>query len=192
MAKSARILTYSSLQEGLDIASIRELEDLIIEAMYQDVIHGKLDQLRQIFEIEWAMGRDLRQGEEKELLDALKNWSKTTGQVLKALDQQIKSIKEKERAHTKMLEDQEKEFQANLQEAAIKAKEQPASSSQGHARQARRPLGPAGQGSRGDDMDIDEIVERGGMGGAFDMLRGKKKYVRRSFCLFTLSDALFF
>jgi len=145
--------------------------------MYQDVIHGKLDQLRQIFEIEWAMGRDLRQGEEKELLDALKNWSKTTGQVLKALDQQIKSIKEKERVHARMLEDQEKEFQANLQEAAVKAKEQPQTSSQGHARQARRPLGPAGQGSRGgDEMEIDEIVERGGMGGAFDMLRGKKKY----------------
>ncbi len=167
MAKGSRVLSYASLQEGLDISSIRELEDLIIDAMYQDVIHGKLDQLNGTFEVEWAMGRDLRENEERELLQALKVWSQTTGAVLAALDKQIQKIKDNERSHSKMTEDYEKEFLDNLKEVAAKAKEAPTQTT----RPARRPLGPAG--SRIDEMDVDDPLDRGG---SMDVLRGKKKW----------------
>jgi len=58
----------------LDITTIRELEDLIIDAMYQDVLRGKLDQKDQQLEVEYTMGRDLRPGQLEDILAALKNW----------------------------------------------------------------------------------------------------------------------
>ena len=58
----------------LDIPNVRELEDLIIEAIYQDVIKGKLDQKRKQLEIEYTMGRDLRPGQIDQMLEVLGAW----------------------------------------------------------------------------------------------------------------------
>ena len=58
----------------LDIPNVRELEDLIIEAIYQDVIKGKLDQKRKQLEIEYTMGRDLRPGQIDQMLEVLSAW----------------------------------------------------------------------------------------------------------------------
>lgn len=54
--------------------TIRELEDLIIDGIYLDLIRGKLDQKAQQFEVEYAIGRDLEPGMIEELLGALKDW----------------------------------------------------------------------------------------------------------------------
>lgn len=69
-----QILPYTTLLTYLDIGSIRELEDLIIDAMYQDMLQGKLDQKEQQFEIEYTMGRDLEPGQTEKLLVALNDW----------------------------------------------------------------------------------------------------------------------
>jgi COP9 signalosome complex subunit 7 len=54
--------------------TIRDLEDLIIDAIYLDILRGKLDQKEQQLEIEYTMGRDLEPGKIEEVLAALKNW----------------------------------------------------------------------------------------------------------------------
>ena len=54
--------------------SIRELEDLIIDAIYLDVLRGKLDQSKELFEVEYTMGRDLEPGKLESILVALQNW----------------------------------------------------------------------------------------------------------------------
>lgn len=69
-----QILPYSLLLQELQVASIRELEDLIIDAIYLDVLRGKLDQKEQQLEIEYTMGRDLEPGKLEKLLEALQNW----------------------------------------------------------------------------------------------------------------------
>jgi COP9 signalosome complex subunit 7 len=56
------------------MASVRELEDLIIDAIYQDIVRGKLDQKQQQFEVEFTMGRDLREGQLQQLLLSLQTW----------------------------------------------------------------------------------------------------------------------
>lgn len=70
-----QILPYSLLLQELQVASIRELEDLIIDAIYLDILRGKLDQKEQQLEIEYTMGRDLEPGKLEKLLEALQNWS---------------------------------------------------------------------------------------------------------------------
>ena len=54
--------------------NIRELEDLIIDAIYLDVLRGKLDQNKAQFEVEYTMGRDLEAGKLENVLVALQNW----------------------------------------------------------------------------------------------------------------------
>jgi len=89
LAEERHILPYSLLLEELQIESIRELEDLIIDAIYLDILRGKLDQKEQQLEIEYTMGRDLEPGKLEKLLEALKNWANTTANVLSELDQKL-------------------------------------------------------------------------------------------------------
>ena len=60
--------------KSLDMPNIRELEDLIIDAIYLDIVRGKLDQREQQFEVEYTMGRDLEPGKLEQLLVSLQNW----------------------------------------------------------------------------------------------------------------------
>ena len=69
-----QILPYDQLLSVLQVSSIRELEDLIIDAIYLDIVRGKLDQRAQQFEVEYTMGRDLEPGKLEQLLVALQNW----------------------------------------------------------------------------------------------------------------------
>ena len=48
------------MQKELRLDGIRELEDLIIEGTNCNVMRGKLDQKSSHFEVDWAMGRDIR------------------------------------------------------------------------------------------------------------------------------------
>jgi len=77
MLTSFQILPYATLQSALDLPSIRALEDVIIDAIYLDIIRGKLDQKQQQFQVEWVMGRDLAPGALEDLLKGLQEWYET-------------------------------------------------------------------------------------------------------------------
>jgi len=56
------------------MSNVRELEDLIIDAIYLDILRGKLDQKEGQLEVEYTMGRDLEPGKLENILLALQNW----------------------------------------------------------------------------------------------------------------------
>ena len=60
LATQSKLIKYSDLQKELRLNGIRELEDLIIEGTNCNVMRGKLDQKSSHFEVDWAMGRDIR------------------------------------------------------------------------------------------------------------------------------------
>lgn len=74
LPRGTQSLDYSFLLEQLDIASIRELEDLIIDCMYAGLISGKMDQVNRRLRIEGAMGRDLAPGDVESMLGQLEKW----------------------------------------------------------------------------------------------------------------------
>ena len=47
----SKVLEYQDLMQQLDIGSLRELEDLIIDCIYNELVEGKLDQLNQKFHV---------------------------------------------------------------------------------------------------------------------------------------------
>ena len=55
--------------------SVRELEDLIIDAIYLDLLRGKLDQRERQLEVEYTMGRDVEPAKIEAVLAALRQWS---------------------------------------------------------------------------------------------------------------------
>ena len=60
IATKEKTIKYEHMQRVLGIESIRELEDLIIEGANNSVLKGKLDQKSKHFEVDYAMGRDIR------------------------------------------------------------------------------------------------------------------------------------
>ncbi len=74
LASKCRTISYETLSEKLNVKNIRELEDLIIEAFYANVIKGKLDQLNNQLEIDFSIGRDVTDDQVDEILNVLDNW----------------------------------------------------------------------------------------------------------------------
>jgi hypothetical protein len=148
LARTARILPYSRLQMTLDIHVIRDLEDLIIDAMYQDVIRGKLDQQRSTFEVEWSMGRDVKSEGVNDILVALNNWSRMTGALLESMDRKIKKIKDEQVDNDTQRTKQNALLRETIKE--ISEKSQPSAAN----RSGRK--GRDAMGTFGDAMEIDD------------------------------------
>lgn len=67
-------IPYSVLLKELDLNNLRELEDLIIEVVYADIVEGKLDQRNNQFEVDYAIGRDIRPESVGTIIDVLQEW----------------------------------------------------------------------------------------------------------------------
>ncbi|EJD54954.1 hypothetical protein AURDEDRAFT_109484 [Auricularia subglabra TFB-10046 SS5] len=165
LASRTRLLPYSVLLRSLDVANVRELETLIIDAIYQDLLSGKLDQRHERLEVASVVGRDLPPGELQGVLDALREWSQRTAAVLAALDTQIKAIADLDTASKLGLEEHEKRRDTLL--AELVAQKQAKKSST---------LGPllSSERASGDQMDVDQ--QEGG--GLFGLDWGRKKNAR--------------
>lgn len=122
MATQNRILAYSTLLADLEIGTIRELEDLIIDAIYQDIVRGKLDQKEQQFEVELTMGRDLQVSQLPVLLEELKNWSRRTAGVIGALDKKIDAVILEEKNAKIYMEQHEQAREAMITDIQSKSK----------------------------------------------------------------------
>jgi COP9 signalosome complex subunit 7 len=73
---------------------VRELEDLIIDAFYQGILTGKLDQRQRQLQVMYSMGRDLRPQQLTETMNALAAWSTSTTRLLGAMDAKIANLQE--------------------------------------------------------------------------------------------------
>lgn len=98
----------AQLLSSLDLASTRQLEDLIIEALYSDLLKARINQKLQILEVDSVIGRDVKPvsstveigfGQEKtvaSLVQSLSVWYDRVGSTLSELDYHIQGIKQKE------------------------------------------------------------------------------------------------
>jgi len=156
LAADRRILPYSDLLQALDISNVRELEDLIIDAIYLDLLHGKLDQKEEQLEVTYTMGRDLEPGKLEQILAALEDWASKTSAVLVNLDGKINSIAADTAATKLNQQEHERILQLNLKDVYDRQKEK----SLGGAMAARR--GPIPGSERENmSMDVDEPDNKG-------------------------------
>jgi COP9 signalosome complex subunit 7 len=74
-AAAAQSIPYSELLSQLDLANIRELEDLLItDCFHTGVVKGRLDQQQQRLVVHECIGRDVRLDDLQPVLDAVQTW----------------------------------------------------------------------------------------------------------------------
>jgi COP9 signalosome complex subunit 7 len=67
-------LPYDRLQTELQLPTIRELEDLIIDVIYAGLLGGKMHHHEKVLHVDWAAGRDLTMQDLEETRKGLENW----------------------------------------------------------------------------------------------------------------------
>ncbi|KAJ3832518.1 hypothetical protein F5878DRAFT_570651 [Lentinula raphanica] len=172
MATERRILPYPLLMSSLAMSTIRDLEDLIIDAIYLDILRGKLDQKECQLEVEYTMGRDLEPGKVEAMLNALKDWASTTSAVLSTLDSQLASLSSQTASNKERREEYEVRVQHLMKEINNKKDAAPPYSTRrampggghGHGQMAASSSGMVG-GMGGDRMDVDEPEVAAGLKG---------------------------
>jgi len=116
-ATKDKTIQYDYLQKALGIESIRELEDLIIDGTNNSVLQGKLDQKSKHFEVDYAMGRDIRKSDISQISATLQQWCDNCDAMLSCIDEQVlraNSMKEKYVEHKKEIERQVQETREQL------------------------------------------------------------------------------
>jgi len=88
-AKSSEI-TYDKLQKALDMKNVRDIEDLILDTIYEGIINAKLDQNAKIVKIDYAMGRDVKLEQLKEMQLVLNVWLKKSDDLIQGIEEKIK------------------------------------------------------------------------------------------------------
>lgn len=90
LAATSRILRYDDLLSSLDIGDVRELEDVVIDAITNDLLNARLDQARRHVEVLDCIGRDVRKEEIGKMVDTLTKWYEDSRTVMETLDDLIK------------------------------------------------------------------------------------------------------
>lgn len=89
LADKLKCIPYPVLLQELEMKNLRELEDLVIEAIYADVVHGKLDQRNQTLEVDRSIGRDIRSQDLSVMAGTLQDWCNGCDAVLAGIEDQI-------------------------------------------------------------------------------------------------------
>ncbi|XP_067402016.1 COP9 signalosome complex subunit 7a [Emydura macquarii macquarii] len=89
LAAKIKCIPYTMLLEQLQLKNVRQLEDLVIEAVYADVLRGSLDQRNQRLEVDYSIGRDIRREELSTITCTLQEWCLGCEVVLSGIEEQV-------------------------------------------------------------------------------------------------------
>jgi len=118
LASESHVIPYSRLIKELDIAGLRELEDLIIDALYKDIVVGKLDHEKQIFQVDSSLGRDLRPEEMDKMISTLLAWQNQSEVLLKSIEEKMQIA---QNCRTEFTE-RKRDFEKKLEEVKVNIK----------------------------------------------------------------------
>jgi len=116
-AAKSKVLSYKQLMSDLEIANVRELEDLIIECVYMSLMQGKLDQRKSAFEVQSVMGRDLGPTEVDDMMNTLNIWLVGSEGLSKTLEKKMENanaIYDKKKKEAQDIEKTKKEIIENF------------------------------------------------------------------------------
>lgn len=91
LAMKHKRLTYELLFKELATINVRELEDLLIDAIYSNIIDGKMDQKNSCIEIESTIARDIRKDQLQSMLTILTDWCDKCDNMIATVETQMQS-----------------------------------------------------------------------------------------------------
>merc|ERR1719210_2980290 len=99
LAEQNKLLPYNLLMSELDITTVRELEDLVIEGISAGVIQGKLDQKSSHFEVDYVIGRDIRKSDIGSIVSVLSAWCDNCDNMIKGIESQVDKVNVERQQH---------------------------------------------------------------------------------------------
>lgn len=124
LAAKMKCIPYGVLLSELGLSNLRHLEDVIIEAIYADIVHGKLDQRRRQLEVDTCIGRDVRASDANAIINTLQQWCDGCEAVLLNIEAQIlraNSTKENQIAVRAQIENEVSSLKQTMKAAAASA-----------------------------------------------------------------------
>jgi len=122
LATKDKCIPYSRLLKELDMRNLRELEDLIIDVIYADIVRGKLDQRNSRLEVEYTLGRDIKPADIDIVIQVLQDWTDGCETVLNNIENQIIKANSMKDNHLKLK--QQIEAEVSNTKKSIKAQAQ--------------------------------------------------------------------
>jgi len=89
LANKMKRIPYDVLLKELNVDNVRDLEDLIIEAIYSNVVSGELDQQSDYLEVDWTVGRDVGSNDIDNMIGTLQQWCDSCENVLSTVQARI-------------------------------------------------------------------------------------------------------
>merc|ERR1719282_1922409 len=99
LAEQNKMLAYNLLMSELDINTVRELEDLVIEGISAGVVQGKLDQKSSHIEVDYVIGRDIRKSDIGSIVSVLTAWCDNCDNMLRGIEGQVERVNGERREH---------------------------------------------------------------------------------------------
>lgn len=113
LSRNRENLTYNALQQHLGLASPREVEDLVISAVYAGLLNAKLNPLRSVVQVSSvAPLRDVQPGTVPSIVATLQNWSQRCDATLAEIEANIADIKREAARKANDKRDWDRTFQA--------------------------------------------------------------------------------
>jgi len=89
VTSKCKYVSYNTLMEELNVGNLRDLENLLISAIYAEVVRGRLDQQNSRFEVHWTAGRDLRPEDINGIVNILESWCSSCQSTLGGIETQV-------------------------------------------------------------------------------------------------------
>lgn len=121
MASQYRTLSYNMLLQLLSLENVRQLEDLIIDAIYCGIIEARLDQENKVLEVKDFIGRDVKPGTIGAMATQLETWCNSCGVMMNTMECEMNranKVKEQRLAEHRRLEEEVSSLKAILAPAS--------------------------------------------------------------------------
>ncbi|RHY07687.1 hypothetical protein DYB25_000555 [Aphanomyces astaci] len=74
LCQQHKSVPYRILMGELQISSVRDVEDIVIDTIYSGLVEGKLDQKNEVFESSYSVGRDVQPSDIDDMILRLTQW----------------------------------------------------------------------------------------------------------------------
>jgi COP9 signalosome complex subunit 7 len=89
LARDNRVIPYATILTSLSLANERQVEEILISALYKGVLQGKLDSADRVFKVESTIGRDVRTSDFDQMFKLLETWESESGTLLKKIEEKM-------------------------------------------------------------------------------------------------------
>ncbi|ETV67270.1 hypothetical protein H257_16509 [Aphanomyces astaci] len=87
LCQQHKSVPYRILMRELQISSVRDVEDIVIDTIYSGLVEGKLDQKNEVFESSYSVGRDVQPSDIDDMILRLTQWQNNAKQACLHIDQ---------------------------------------------------------------------------------------------------------